>query len=309
MKASRRSLLAAAAVIVVALAASGGSFADEGDLADPRQQADGREAVHAAEQHDDRARHFADGVHGDLRGREHETRLRRPVPEQRAAPRGRSGEPAAHDRELERLRLVLRRVLHDVRRRSDVVDGKHVDRAAERARPDRQRSRDGVRHKAPSGASLVAELFRQPRLHADVPRRPRRLAVVRRRSDVVVAGDRRPGRSAATWIRRSCSTTRSGSPSTTTRPRDSTAGRTSRGRSSRRRAATSSAPRSSSRTATTAASTGRRRRRSPAANASLCPLQVDGSRLGSATRTSSRCPRSGRTERSMSRSRTRRIPR
>src|SRR5262249_8844274 len=50
-------------------------------------------------------------VHGDLGRGQHEARLRRPVPEQRAEHRGRPLEPAAHDRELERLRLVLRPLL------------------------------------------------------------------------------------------------------------------------------------------------------------------------------------------------------
>src|ERR1051326_2186041 len=94
------------------------------------------------------------------RRREYERRLRRPVPEQRAATRGRSCEPAAHGRELERLRLLLRPVLHDLQRRRDVVDRQHVDRACEAARAHRQRPGDRLRHEArqeaPRGGDVCA---------------------------------------------------------------------------------------------------------------------------------------------------------
>ena len=100
------------------------------------------------------------------------------------------GEPAAHDRELERLRLVLRPVLHVVRRRNTWSTGNMSTENDNRTGSDPVTTH---RRQAPGRAPLLAELpLQQGR--RDLRRRRRRVALDRRRPDLgqpVIVG---PGR-------------------------------------------------------------------------------------------------------------------
>ena len=110
----------------------------------------------------------------------------------------------------------------------------------------------------------------------DVRRRRRRVAVEGRRPQLGSAGRRRPGRRLRP--RQEADLQRQGMDRrpTTTSTRSSTAGRTSRGRSSSRTTASSCGRRSSSRTATTAASTGRKAQEISGSNKELCTFQTTG---------------------------------
>ena len=238
-------------------------------------------------------------MHDAFRRAQHHARLRRPVPEQRAEHRGRPDEPAAPDLELERLRVVLRPVLHDLQRRSDVVDREHVGRGLE---PHRQRSRHGVRRQAPRGSALVAELHVQRR-GRDLRRRRGRLALARRRALVAEAGRRlqRPG----LRLRSHSGLQRQGVDHHRQQPELEVLRAHLRDLDARSSPTTASTrrPRSGSRTATAAATPGRRRRRSR----DRIPRSASSRRTGlpaSATRISSRIRPSHPTARSTSPSRT-----
>ena len=187
-------------------------------LAEPRR-ADGSEVPEVPRRVRDAGLDHAAGL---------QARLRHDPPEQRARHRGEPDRPLAHRGQLERLRLLLRRLLHVVRRGADLDAGQHVGRGRQ---ADRERSGHRLRSRVRQRDPRVAELPHQQGRPREGRRRGR--LHLEGRGHHVGPARRGPDTDRGTTSRRRrSSTTRNGSSSTRTRRRRSTDAPTSRGRGS-----------------------------------------------------------------------------